>query len=251
MARTLLDALNQQAAPLQQQAGGELEFAQKLTQGLTGKAPQAAQPGKVSLQEQLALQTGKELGEQQRQQGLAVGEQLSQAASQQQKQAELTGRKQTQQKQAVEQEFARKSMSTLKELDRNLDKLSTEQRGAKLEQLGTEARLSNKQYIDKLNLEGAKSRLNDKIGFKEQAYKTIFDNDISLFKDNIAFKKMQDLDDDQFKRLLAQIDINTALEMARQATKQQNLTDIFTGGTKAISAYAEWDEDQKDKKDKK
>jgi hypothetical protein len=135
----------------------------------------------------------------------------------------------------LQADFGRRSNSILQQFESGQKRLNNQEDIADLEQLGFEARLQNKQYIDQLQREGDKLRLNQGLNFKEQMAKNIFKDNRELLENELAFKTIVDADDRQFQREIADMDIDYAMELADSAAKAASQRQIVTGIGGAVS----------------
>jgi 2-hydroxychromene-2-carboxylate isomerase len=107
-------------------------------------------------------------------------------------------------------------------------------------------RLSNKKYIDQLEIEGRKRRLDNAVQFKEALTETLFKEELDLLKSDIAFKRKLAGDEREFAALLESIDLDTALKLVMQESEAtqiamvaQGAKDVISGGLKYASRKEE------------
>lgn len=125
-----------------------------------------------------------------------------------------------------------------RELDYNKDK-------AKMEQLGFTMRLSNQQYVDTLQREGKRARLDNALAFKEALQRQVYRDEEDLLANNLDFRKLLAADQRTFENELGQINIDQALAIASAESREANdkakwsgINDITQGGIKGLDAYA-------------
>jgi hypothetical protein len=111
--------------------------------------------------------------------------------------------------------------------------------------------------MDRLEIEGNKKRFTDDVAFKENLRKSAFADKISLLKDDIEFRKLMDMDREQFVRATANMDINTAAQVVRddiyaanQRAKFEAGSSILSGGLQSIDQYREYDKTTPSKPEK-
>lgn len=121
--------------------------------------------------------------------------------------------------QQMQQSNSLRKQQLLADLGRARGSLDLDRDKAKLEQLAFTMRLSDKQYLDKLEAEGAKKRLDSDLGFKEELQKSIFGSNTDLMKESLGNKDVLAADNREFAQALASIDINAALQMASNEAK--------------------------------
>lgn len=108
--------------------------------------------------------------------------------------------------------------------------MTTQQEIQALESLGFAQRLGNEKYRAALEMEGRKHRLEDATEFQEALAKSAFEDEIDLFRDNIQFKQIMDLEDAEFHKALADMDVDTALSIAAANAKAENLSGLYRAG---------------------
>jgi hypothetical protein len=219
----------------------QTEQAQNLLSARSGKAtaPGAA-PRATNIQEQVQDQ-------------LTRG-QLSEVAQQ----ASLQSRQQGQEQRAVEQQFAQQTAqlneqdiasqetyqrqveAALKDYQRNIKQLDVAKQGAKVEQLGFQLRLSNQNYLMQLKNAAARDRITSAVGFQEALQRTVFADEIDLMSSDLDFRMLLKADDAQFNKMLAQIDIDTALEIAKAQAKDAAAQQTVSGINQLIQAGASY-----------
>lgn len=124
----------------------------------------------------------------------------------------------------------------LRGLEQSKASMSEAQRQAGMEQVGKQLRLQNEAYIANLQREGEKSRLKDALAFDQQLKQSIVGDNISLLKLKLGNIAALDADDREFKKQLAQIDVNMAAAMARQDSRfAQTQATIQSAGSVAIT----------------
>lgn len=201
--------------------------------------------------------------------GLSVGEAGARAATQQQLgevgQAAQLGatqlgqaaqeQQQQQQSQTANIEFQRQqnklqsriqTENILRGLEQGRAALSEDKRQAGMEQVAANLRLQTDSYINQLQLEGARSRLQDDLAFDLQLKNSIAADNASLLQTRLNNQSLLDSNDRDFKKQLAQIDINFATDIAKQnmafAAQQgkiQALGQAVTTGIGAAGKLAE------------
>jgi hypothetical protein len=209
-----LGGVGASTAPIADETG-QVQQLLAAKKGIVGPAT-ALGPKGLSVAETAARgQTQQQLQQVGQQAGLQATAIEQAAAGQQQEQR--------QQEQRVEAQRAESNLRNKVETEnvlRNLEQakatLTEDQRQAGIEQVGAMLRFQNEDYIRNLQREGDRARLKDKVAFDEQLA-----NDI--FADNIAGKKifyenqaLFDASDRDFNKEVAKIDINTAIQMAKE-----------------------------------
>lgn len=244
MARTLGETIKSNLQTMQQpQASDEGMAAQRLLRGKTGKAitPDGIRPSALAEQQQVA-QTGQQLKEVAQTGQMQAGaiEQQERGEAQQQ---ELAQKDIEQRREQMSQQFEQQSTQLLNELERSGKELDVQKDAAKIEQLGFMHGMQDKAYIDKLQNEGRKRRLDDNIEFKIALQESVFSDMLALFEDDIRFKNIMDADERDFAREISNIKAEDFLQAYKSETKAANqrswwegIGGIVSGGTKMYSA---------------
>lgn len=234
---SLLEQLRQQG-PMGG-AGIQTQQAENLLSARSGKAvtPGAA-PRATNIQEQVQDQlTRGQLAD--------VAQQSSmQAAQQGQEQRAIEQQFAQQKAQLSEQDistqetYQRQVEAALKDYERNIKQLDVAKQGAKVEQLGFQLRLSNQNYVMQLKDAAARDRITSDTGFKEALQRTIFADEIDLLSTDLDFRMLLRADDAQFQKMVANIDIDTALAIASAQAKDAASQQMMGGINTLISAGA-------------
>lgn len=242
---TLLDTLKRnlgQAAAPEPVADETGTVQQLLTarKGIVGPATALGPKGLSVAEAGARAATQQQLGET-AQQAQLQGVQLGQAAQEQQQQ---------QQAQAANVEFQRQqnrlqsriqTESILRGLEQGRATLSEDKRQAGMEQIAANLRLQTDSYINQLQLEGARSRLQDDLAFDQAMKQQIASDNISLLQVKLSNQSLLDSNDRDFKKQLAQIDMDTAVQMAKQdaafSAQQGKIQALGQLATTGIGAY--------------
>lgn len=242
---TLLDALKknlgQVGAP--EPVADETGTVQQLLsarKGIVGPAS-ALGPRGLSVAEAGARAGAQQELAQTSQAGQLQATQLGQAAQEQQQQ---------QQSQAANIEFQRQqnklqsriqTEAILRNLEQGRTALAEDKRQAGMEQVAANLRLQTDSYINQLQLEGARSRLQDDLSFDRAMKQQIASDNISLLQLKLNNQSLLDSNDRDFKKQLAQIDMDTAVQMAKQdaafAAQQGQIQTFGQLATTGIGAY--------------
>jgi hypothetical protein len=240
---TLFDALQGGLTRSMGETGGRTAEAQKLlTTKATGRAVGQAGPARAAEGERIEDTVAAQEQAQARGGALEALEDLkqrSQALTQETEQAKAGEQEALTQ---VQQAAASRTSDLLESLRQEEGRLTLDQRGAALEQAAFGARLANDQYLYGLQDAGRRRRLDDANAFKLELQKQIFADRQSLLEDELSFKEMMALDEADFARLMSQLDVNAALQIASDAAKSANVAGIWSGvgGLANAAAKANW-----------
>lgn len=230
--------LSQGMAPGQQAQAGATQQVQALAQAATGKADAmgAGAPQASRLGEQQALLTQQQQQRQLQTQGIAQAQQVKAAEQQQRQQLYVQRRSLEEREIGVKQRMLNDAMNMVQQLEQNKDEISFKRMQAGYEQMGFQLRLTNKDYIERLKIEGAKSRLRDKNRFEEQLQKTTWGHLNELLESDLEFQRVMNADERDFEREVAEWDLSKWREIkdfeAAQASAQRKYEAInqITGG---------------------
>jgi len=115
---------------------------------------------------------------------------------------------------------------------------------ARAEQLGFMMRLNTDYYLTDLEDEASRAMLHDQMSFEEELARTMFNEELALFNDDLDFRAMIAADEREFELDVANINIDFALRMgessAYQASQQMMWTGIGTAIEGGIGAYAKY-----------
>jgi len=218
----------------------------KLLAAKSGKAmiPGASGPRQSALGERIAARET-ELGQK------ALGEQATITGEQQaQQSADITQRSEQQDTRFEEQRatqratFDRQANTLLDNFIRDNKVLETSKDIQNIEQVGAGLRLNNKKYIDNLQMEGQKSRLDDKLEFKAKLAQDIFADSEDLLMSQYSFDTIMKADDREFAEEIGKIDAAAALDMASKEIDAANaqakwgaVAGAVDAGVKAVATY--------------
>lgn len=249
MATNLLDTIKQNLQSTNQQAPQASELNQtSLIQGLqqakSGKAVgPAAAPAISNIQEQVANNQALVASQQMAQAGQMAAQQIQQQQAEQQQQALQQAKRLDQQTVEMMDKFTQQQDALLNDYQKGIKQLDLNKDKSKMEQIGFNIRLGNQKYIDNLQQEGARSRLDNQLTFNEELAKTIFNEESDLFNSDLQFRGMINADGRQFADEMSNIDIDFALRMAEaenaaanQRAMWQGIGSLISGGIGAYGA---------------
>lgn len=151
--------------------------------------------------------------------GKLMEEQRKQANLQRDSQVTQLG----QQSKAEKQQYELKSDAVLNNLESQMDKLTSAE---KMDQMGAAAtylRLQDEKYRYDLADIGRRKRLDDASVLDMEMQRAVFSDAADLLRNNLEFQKLLTLDDAEFRKNLANINVEVALGMAKSdvATKTE------------------------------
>ena len=228
--------------------GGTTQALRNVQQAATGRAREAGPIQEDIIQEQVALQEAEQgqqvLQEQARQ--IQAGAQLQQAEQTQQLKFNL---EEMDEKQVnASQELMNRSLLILQDFEQGRAKLDLGKDKAKMEQALFGMRLSNKKYTDQLEIQGRKRRLDNAVQFKEALTEALFRDERDLLQSDITFKRALAGEERDFDKLLANMDLETALRLASTESEATQIAQIASGAKSIISGTLEYAATEKKEK---
>jgi hypothetical protein len=215
--------------------GGTTQALRAVQQAATGRARQAGPIQEDIIQEQVALQeaqVGQQVMQEQARQ-LEAGAELQRAEQEQQFKFNLQEMDERQVN--ASQELMNRSLAILQDFEQGRAKLELGKDKARMEQALFGMRLSNKKYVDQLEIEGRKRRLDNAVQFKEALTETLFKEELDLLKSDISFKRKLAQDERDFEALIANINLDTALKLVMQESEAVQIATIAQGSKEVIS----------------
>ena len=222
-----------------------LQQLQALSRAKTGKAVQDTGPQASSLMQQVQAQTAQDQSRQLGQQGQQQALNFAQAEAAQEQ--EVAQKKELLSEQLIDAQadFNRRAADLYQDFARKGEQLDFQKDKAKAEQLGFSLRLSNDQYINRLQNQAAKARLDNAVNFREELTRAIFAEEQDLFEDSLEFRRLMNADDRAFMDRMAEFDLSMALDLAKSQNEAAANSMIWQGaGTVASAgarAYANYD----------
>jgi hypothetical protein len=220
--------------------------AQGVLSAQTGKeqAPAPFQgPQKSNLGEKAAQdQTRQNLFQVEQQRGMASQfQQAEQARQAEQQQMEFENI--NEQELDARDELLQRGEEILQEWRNQGTQLDTRKQAAQYEQLGFVTRLADDQYISNLRKEGRKSRLQNKLKFKEALQKSIFDDERELFENDLTFRQALSKDSREFAEMLNSQGLDWKQALAVSEAKAEGNKQMWEGvsgvAQTGISTYAQ------------
>lgn len=217
---------------------GQSEQVRQLQRAASGKLARETGAGPVFLAEQVAATAA----EQQRQEDVLAGkvqaEQLTMQEKAQQEQFRQQNIELDEKLLNARLDMQNKVSNLLQEYSQRTGELDLRQESAKTQYLTAMMRLSNDDYLERLETEAAASRLQEQSAFEWELSQSIFDEEISLLKNDLAFRSAMAADARTFKEYLAEIDITQAIELAVSDAKARESAAQWQAAGQAVSGLA-------------
>lgn len=239
---------NLQAAAAPAGVSGITEESRRLMQAKSGKA---VGPSQSAVSNQAELAGLSELNaqlDQQRGAGQMQALQLQEDQDRLEQGEKLARSGMDLQQRATQQQFAQQEATQLQRAGQARSELDFDRQKSQAEQRSHTRAFENKQYLDTLNREGMRRRLDSELQMKKALSKMALGNSEELLRRALGNRELLTLDANEFKKLLAKIDINTARELANNAISDAKTQAAYgaAGGlaSAAISGYGEYDRNQ-------
>lgn len=211
----------------------------KQVQAASGKAVSSPIPTGVNLGERLAQKQAMEEQTQVAQEAAAKEVELDQQRKAQELEAAAEGMRLSEQALTMKQNFQQKAESLVSEYLQNMKKIETQRDQAKMEVASFLLRLSNDKYLNNLKVHGTKARLENNLKFNEELQRSIWSDEIELLNSDLNFKSLLRVDERQFERDIANMDLNTAIALATTASDTENYKRIASGMGDVVKTGAE------------
>lgn len=221
---------------------GQTQRAQSLMEGLSGKQVEGeAGPARSTIQEKSALQQTQAGLQDQSLQNKLQAQELEQQDIEQTAKVNEQKLNLADQLEDYRSAFERQTDNLLGDFERDKRQLEDSRAASKLEQTGFLLRLQDQDYLANLKRVGDMNRLNDSLSFKEAATRSALEDEMGMFKNDLAFKTFMNADDRQFQEQLANMDINFAMDLAGKQLQAQQNQMIFSGlGTAMSGGIQAW-----------
>lgn len=113
--------------------------------------------------------------------------------------------------------------------ERSNKELGARRDAAELEQLGFQLALRDKEYLDEINRIAAVDSLENEIAYRNETAKLVWGEELNNYLNQIDFQKGQDVDNAEWAKQLAAIDLDSAREVARMSAESTSQSAIYTG----------------------
>lgn len=217
MAKNLFETLNKKMQEPQAQPGmtDQTQQAQSLLRTKLGKAGMgsSAVPAASNIQEQQAVKQAQNQMSQVASAGQIQAEQATQEALGQQAQEAESFRQIEQRQKDLESNFRLSTDELLQEFERGKLKLEDSKDAAKTEQLGFQLRLQDQNYINELKRQGDLNRFKSDQDFRVAAAEQEIADNKALLQMGIDAKAFANMQDAEFSKVLATMDVNQAIQM--------------------------------------
>ncbi len=224
---------------------GQSERIRELQAGAAGREVAGGEGGPQ--QGSLAETVAAAAAQQQQQEDILQGQVAAAGLEQQEKEQEQQFQQKTAQldEQAinVRQQMQNKTQEILQDFVQRRDELDFKANSSRVQYALASMRLSNDDYLDKLEAEGARSRLEDQTAFEWELTQTIMANEMEMFQNDLSFKVAMNADERTFKEYIAEFNIDQAIQLAvaeaEAAEKQAEFQAIGGLASAAVSTVTQ------------
>lgn len=171
-------------------------------------------PQQGSLAETIAAAAAKQQQQEDVLQGQVAAAGLEQQAQQQEQEFQQRTAQLDEDALNVRQQMQNKAQEILQDFSQRRDELEFRENSARVQFALASMRLSNDDYLDRLEAEAQRSRLNDATEFEWQLTQSIMKDEMEMFENDISFKTAMNADDRAFKEYMAEFNIDQALQLA-------------------------------------
>ena len=217
---------------------GQSEQLRSMQRATSGKLAADEGPQAISLAEQVAASAA----EKQRQEDVLAGEvqaeQLSMEEKAQQEAARQKGKELDEKRLNMQQEMQNKISNILQDYSQRVGEIDMREDSAKTQYVTALMRLSNEDYIDQLEVEGAQSRLQDQASFDWELTQSIFNDELDLLKNDLEFRSSIAAEDREWREYMAEWTLDQAMELAlTDIDAAERLANVQAAG-EAVSGVA-------------
>jgi len=217
---------------------GQSEQLRRMQRATSGKIAADEGPEAVSLAEQVAATAAKQQQEEDVLAGKVQAEQLAMEEKAQQEAARQKGAELDEKRLNMQQDLQNKVSNILQEYSQRVGEIDMREDSAKTQYVTTLMRLSNEDYIDQLEVEGARSRLQDQASFEWELTQSIFEDELDLLKNDLEFRSSIAAENREWKEYMAEWTLDQAMELAlTDLDAAERLANVQAAG-EAISGIA-------------
>jgi len=211
---------------------GQSERLREMQRATSGKLAGETGPAAASLAEQVAATAAEQQRQEDVLQGKIQAEQLSMQERQQQEETRQKSRQLDEQMLNAKQDMQNKVSNILQDYTQRGGELDLREESARTQYAIAMMRLSNDDYLDQLEVEASRSRLQEEASFSWELTQSVFEDELSILKNDLSFRSAINADERTFKEYIAEMQLETALE----------LSDIELASFETLSKYEAYGE---------
>lgn len=129
-----------------------------------------------------------------------------------------------------------KTNQLLQDLEQNKGRIDQQQKDSMVQQAAQNLRLQNQKYVDNLQREGGKSRLDDANSFQEELARSVMGDNKEMLQESLGNQSILDASDRDFKKAVGDMSVGNAYDVFRNAQKAEQQRAIYTGIGSLVSA---------------
>lgn len=227
------------ARPKTQAPGVQTQTAQGLLRSKTGRAGVGGSAPRISSQaERAAVAETAARGRELQAQGAQQAKQLEQAAEGQEIQQEAEQQAATDQLLDTQQKAGLQTQNILNELERGEEELDLKKWMSKAEQMSFNMRLNDQKYIQELQNTRARRRMRSEDDFLQQYAESQFAAERAVLQDALGRDLDLLADEAEFRKQLAEMDLQHAIKMAQAQAEQEAITNEYGAYESMVSGGA-------------
>jgi len=146
----------------------------------------------------------------------------------------------------IQEKFLAKQSEIITSFVRSGRELDLKKDKARAEQAGFMMRLNTDYYITDLQDEANRALLQDELQFNEELARTLFNEELALFNDDLDFRAMIAADEREFELDVANINIDFALKMAESEAAAASQGQMWSGFSTLVQAGVTYAAGQKE-----
>lgn len=219
---------------------------QSTAQATTGKTTAAPQQRISNIQAQVAGAEAQAIGTQNNQNFQAAASNLMEQKGMQDESFALQSAGMEERRLANRDQLANRTAELLQQLKQGKESLSLDKQRADLDQIGVMTRLSDEKYITNLQREGNLARLNDQTNWETEYTRAVLDANHDLLKQALGNKDILNINQNEFKKLIEEMDINFAIQLAVNENKAASQQAQYKAAGDIVSGVTEYAARKKD-----
>ncbi len=142
-------------------------------------------------------------------------------------------------RQELAQNFQQRLSTLGQKAKQEAETLDVDKQQAGAEQRAMQRALGNKQYLDQLKREGDQRRLGDELEFKRALAENAFGNNEEMLRQLLGQKEVLAADERTWRELVANIDLATAMDTAKNAMADANTKQMFESGAQVAQGVGD------------
>lgn len=161
--------------------------------------------------------------------------QVDQAARQQEQQFQFQAEDQDERALNSRIEWSNQARQIVTQFSRESTRMELAETKAAVEFSASLMRLSNDSYVEQLQMEGRRRRLDDEVSFKEALAEAVFDDEMDLLTDDLNFRSILNAEKREQTEWIASFDLDYAIRLAESSAKTQQAVQKYQAIGEATS----------------